>query len=91
MKPLRAAAMGAAAIMIPLMLSTPAQADPVAGCGKGFEVKTVKYLQDLTVVTPDDVIAALDKNGDGFLCIKSLPEPAAPLVAAHDNTTQHNR
>lgn len=91
MKPLRVAVVSAAAFLMMVPLATSAQAGPSGGCGEDFEVKPVQFLLDLTSETPDDVVLALDKNGDGRLCIKFLPEPAAPKVAAHDNTTQHNQ
>src|SRR5690349_12083056 len=53
-----------------------AAADPgtIGGCSSGYELMTVKQVLK-TIAAPgfEDSIRAKDANGDGYLCIKIIP------------------
>jgi hypothetical protein len=58
-----------------------AASTPVAGCGEGFALLTVKEIVR-TLAAPDFVktIPTYDANGDGYLCAKVLPNGGGPPV-----------
>ena len=50
---------------------------PDAGCGSGFERKSVQTLLDEGV--PLRYLLQQDANGNGFLCSRPLPDTMSPL------------
>ena len=58
-----------------------AVADPgsTGGCSSGYELMTVKQVIK-TIAAPgfEDSIRAKDANGDGYLCIKIIPNDGGP-------------
>ena len=80
------------AVLVGLATSTllvgAAEADsrPVGGCSRGgYELTSIAVLQELAQQTPDAFFTDADKNGDGYLCNKFLPEPSANVGIIHDN------
>jgi hypothetical protein len=70
----------AAAVAVP-STSAHAAPQPVAGCGEGFALLTVKEIVK-TLAAPDfvKIIPTYDANGDGYLCAKVLPNEGGPPV-----------
>ena len=50
---------------------------PDAGCGRGFDRKSISELMDLGV--PRNYLLRVDANGNGFLCSRPLPDTISPL------------
>ena len=59
-------------------------AQPVGECPTGFELVTVKYV--LKGAALDEPDASMDKNGDGYTCLKLLDTGAGTRATWHDNT-----
>ena len=59
-------------------------AQPVGECPTGFELVTVKYV--LKGAGLDEPDASMDKNGDGYTCLKLLDTGAGTRATWHDNT-----
>jgi hypothetical protein len=53
--------------------------EPVAGCSNGYELMTVKTVLR-TIAAPgfEESIKSFDVNGDGYLCIKIIPNGGGP-------------
>lgn len=71
------------AIAVGLAIGSPgiasAAPQPVAGCSNGYELMTVKSVLH-TIAAPgfEESIQSFDVNGDGYLCIKIIPNGGAP-------------
>ena len=53
--------------------------DPVAGCGAGYELMKIRdIIRELADPAFVDVIPTYDKNGDGYLCVKVIPNEGGP-------------
>jgi hypothetical protein len=64
------------------------------GCPAGFEVKTVKQVQDVAHPAFIPIIPTYDVNQDNLLCFKLLPEPIPlfePTFLFFDNTAGTTR
>ena len=59
-------------------------AQPVGECPTGFELVTVKYV--LKGAALDEPDASMDRNGDGYTCLKLLDTGAGTRATWHDNT-----
>lgn len=80
-----------AAILLSCLIVGPAAAaKPIRGCGTGgFELMTYEAFRDLsiTVGVPEELLGdehragwdAYDRNGDGSLCVKDLPDTPGHL------------
>ncbi|WP_157970565.1 hypothetical protein [Nakamurella deserti] len=78
---------GGAAIGLAMAASPAAQAgEPVGGCNPSTELRTVASLQEEASNAADAFFVATDKNGDGYLCNKYLPEPPAAKGLVFDNS-----
>jgi hypothetical protein len=51
---------------------------PVAGCSDSFQLDKASKYSDQTI----------DKNGDGWICVKTIPTPP-PNINAIDNSSSH--
>ena len=86
MRPLRTVLAFGSALGITLCAAPAASAVPLAGCNPAYQLRTVVSLQAEASDASDAFLAATDENGDGFLCNKYLPEPAAAKGLVFDNT-----
>ena len=59
-------------------------AQPVGECPTGFELVTVKFV--LRGANLDEPDPSMDKNEDGFTCLKLLDTGAGTRATWHDNT-----
>ncbi len=59
-------------------------AQPVGECPTGYELVTVKYV--LKGAGLDEPDASMDRNGDGYTCLKLLDTGAGTRATWHDNT-----
>lgn len=89
-RPMRAAAASAAAITLAGLAIAPAAAVPPAG-GQCLG----PWAENTSLVNPEDpgFFNAVDKNGDGVICIKDWtgPDPNPDIgFLAIDNTGRHN-
>jgi hypothetical protein len=71
------------AIAVGLAIGSPGVAfaapQPVAGCSNGYELTTVKsVLHTLAAPGFEESIKSFDVNGDGYLCIKIIPNEGGP-------------
>jgi len=67
---------------------------PVAGCGSGFQLMSVKQvIKTIAASGSEDAIRAQDGNQDGYLCVKIIPNGGGPpqfdpAFAYVDNTAK---
>jgi hypothetical protein len=71
------------AVALGLAIGSPGLAfaapQPVAGCSNGYELMTVKtVLRTLAAPGFEESIKSFDVNGDGYLCIKIIPNGGGP-------------
>ncbi len=72
------------ALMVTVGVRSADAAQPVGECPTGFELVTVKYV--LKGAGLDEPDASMDKNGDGYTCLKLLDTGAGTRATWHDNT-----
>jgi hypothetical protein len=75
------------ALMLTFALAAPVAADgpPIGGCPGKF---TLVSVESLNLDDPSG-IASLDRNGDGFTCIKE--DPNGEGFVFRDNTVKHRQ
>jgi hypothetical protein len=71
------------AVALGLAIGSPGVAsaapEPVAGCSNGYELMTVKtVLRTIAAPRFEESIKSFDVNGDGYLCIKIIPNGGGP-------------
>ena len=61
-----------------------AQGPPVGGCPPGYELKTVEFV--VAGAGLDEPDPSMDRNGDGYTCLKILDTGSGTRATWHDNT-----
>ena len=76
-------AMAVAALMAVMVASSAAAAQPVGECPTGYELVTVKFVLKGTGLEEPD--PSMDRNGDGYTCLKLLDTGSGTRATWHDN------
>jgi len=92
-------ALFAAALVAAPVTQAAHAAEPVGGCGQDYQVMTVReVIKKLAAPGFEDTIKSHDRNGDGYLCVKTsdsrglvqLLDPNTPFLYT-DNNVQSGR
>ena len=97
-KRLQTALLAAALVTVPITQAAHA-AEPAGGCGQDYQLMTVKeVVKKLAAPGFEDTIKGHDRNGDGYLCVKTSDSPGlVQLLAPNtpflytDNNVQSGR
>jgi hypothetical protein len=71
------------ALMVTFGARSADAAQPVGGCPTGYELVTVKFVLKGTGLEEPD--PSMDRNGDGYTCLKLLDTGSGTRATWHDN------